>query len=132
MGSCLQLDEKRSIAFNVGDVVRAARVLPGLPQVLGNLIAGAQCTAIRELLINRRDAGKEISGRAGLDLEDVDARGDVLVEEIRLGKAQIDLLRAKRNDRTDTNILTAAEEISFADIDVGERDVARRKTETER
>src|SRR5262249_17981172 len=112
-------------------VVRAAGIFPGLTQVLGQLIAGAQRAAIGELLINRRHASEEIGSRAGLHLENIDTGRDVLVEEIGLGKAQIDLLRAKRDNRSDADILAAAEEVALADTDVGERAVGRRETEAE-
>ena len=38
------------------------------------------------------------------------------VEEIRLGEAQIDLLRAERHHRADAQILSAAEEIALAQM----------------
>src|SRR5205807_9551719 len=57
---------------------------------------------------------------------------DVLVEEIRLGEAQVDLLRAERHHGADAQILAAAEKIALADADIGERAVGGRETEAER
>ena len=104
----LKHDEQRGVGLKMGDIVGARGVFPGLPQVLGDLVAGAKRAAIGELLVGRGDAGKEIGGRAGPDLGQVKAGGDVLVEEIGFGKAQIDLLRAQRDNGADTQILAAA------------------------
>src|SRR5205085_6330492 len=53
MRSRLQLDKQRGVALDVGDVVRTAGILPGLAQVLGQLIAGTEGAAIGELLVDR-------------------------------------------------------------------------------
>src|SRR4029077_15791848 len=103
--SCLQLNEQRGIALDVGDVVRAAGVFPGLSQVLGDLVASAQRTAIGKLLIDRRHAGKEIGSGTGFYFKYVNTRSDVFVEEIGFGKAEIDLLRAERDDGADADVL---------------------------
>ena len=53
MRSRLQLDEQRGVALDICDVVRAAGILPGLAQVLGELVACAQRASIGELLVDR-------------------------------------------------------------------------------
>src|SRR5206468_328493 len=132
VGSRLKLNKQRRGGLNVSDVVRSSGVLPRLPEILRDLITGAQRSAIRELHIGRGDAAEEIRGRAGLDLEYIDAGGDVLAEEVRLGKAEIDLLRAERQHRADPQILAAAEEIALAHADIGERAVRGREPDAKR
>src|ERR1700730_16874554 len=128
----LQLNEQRRVALDVGDIIRSPGVFPGLTQDVGNLIAGGQCPAVGELLVYRGNAGKEVGGRAGLHLEDVDAGSDVLVEEIRFGEAEVDLLRAEGHHGTDAQVLAASQKIALADTDIGERAVGGRETEAER
>ncbi len=84
------------------------------------------------MLVGRGHPGKEVLRRTGLDLEEIEACGDILVEKIWLGKAEIDLLRPQRNHGPDAQILTAAKKISLADIDVGQRTVGGRETEAQR
>src|SRR5260370_39294995 len=84
------------------------------------------------MLEHRGNAGEEVGGRAGLHLEDVDTGSDVLVEEIRFGEAQVDLLRAEGDHGADTQILAASEEIALADANIGERTAGGRETAAER
>ena len=75
---------------------------------------------------------EEIAGRAGLDREQIDAGRDILVEKIRLREADIDLLRAEREHGAEPQVLAAAEEISLADVHIGQRAVGGGKAEPER
>src|SRR5439155_17653206 len=91
-----------------------------------------QRPAVGELLVGRCHPAKEVGGGAGLDLEDIEPRCDVPVEEIRLGKAEIDLLRAQRDHGRDAQVLPAPEEVALADAAVDQRSGGGRETEPKR
>src|SRR6185437_15267019 len=110
---------------DVVDAVLAERVLHRLTQCSDDLIAGAEIAADRELV----EAGEVLI--VALDGEDVEASGNVTVEEIRIGEADVALLRAERRQRVDAQIETFAEQIAFVDPGVDQRTVGRRETDAE-
>ena len=83
----LKHDEERCVGLKIGNIVGSRRVFQRLPQIFGDLVAGTKGTAVRELLVRRGHPAEEIRRRAGLDLENVEARGDVAIKEIRLREA---------------------------------------------
>src|SRR5215471_14076021 len=129
MLSRLKHDEQGCIGLQIGNIVGSRRVLQRLPQILGDLVAGAECPAIRKLLVRRRHAAKEIRGWAGFDFEKIEAGSYVAIEKIRFREAQIDLLRAERNHGANSQILTAPEKISLPDVDVCQRPIGRREAD---
>ena len=102
-----------------------------MTKIFTNLVTGAEGTTVGKLLISGSHARKEVRRGARLDLEDIDPGGDILVQEIRLRKAQVDLLGAQRNDGTDPQVLAASKEISLANVDVCEGTVGGREADTQ-
>ena len=105
---------------DVGHSVRTDRVAQRLAQRLVELIAGAQRAAI---------GGLDITGELrviALQGEDIEAGGELAIEEVRLGEAQIDLARAKGDRRIEAQILALAEQVALMDADIGERTVRGR------
>ena len=117
--------------MKVRNIIRAGCVLECLTKIFTNLVTGAEGTTVGKLLISGSHARKEVRRGARLDFEDIDPGGDILVQEIRLRKAQVDLLGAQRNDGTDPQVLAASKEISLANVDVCEGTVGGREADTQ-
>ena len=92
---CLKHNEQRRVGLKIGDIIGSPGVFQRLSQILADLITGAECSTVRELLVRRGHATKEIRRGASLDFENVEAGGDIAVEEVGLGEAEINLLRAQ-------------------------------------
>ena len=84
---------------------------------LGQRIVRPQGTA-RGPLIERA-----LALEVGAAPEQIDARGHLPVQEIRLGEAEIDLLRARRDREVGLDPLAAPEQIALGETDVAEGSV---------
>src|SRR6185312_4874922 len=116
----LSENELRGAGDDVLDGVVADRVGQRLTQRFGELITRAQRAAIGLLLITRKRRVVALQG------EEVEARGEVAIEEVRLGEAEIDLLRQISDRRVDAQILAASQQVALVDADIGERTIRGR------
>src|SRR5262249_25061103 len=68
---------------------------------------------------------------AGLRAVGVDAGGKILVKEIRLGKAEVDLRARTGDHETEPQILSAAQQVTFANAHIADPSIGSPKAGAE-
>src|SRR5690606_17340166 len=122
----LVLDELGGVVSDVLDLVLAPGQAHAVAPAFGQGIVGAQGAAGRALV------ERALALEVGAAPEQIDAGRELAVEEVRLGEAEIDLLRARRDGEVGLDRLAAAEEIALDQPNVAERPVRGGETGAER
>src|SRR5262249_37291954 len=112
--------------LDVENLVVADVVAHVLPQELAPVPAKAE-SATQVSLLERR-----VARPVGLRAVGVDAGGQVLVEEIGLREAEVQLRARARDHKVQTQILPATEQVALAHAHVSNRAVRRREAGAER
>src|SRR5207248_6837197 len=117
------LDGFGGVMADVSDVCPGEGVVPSLPQILLDVVAGAQAGADVVL------AEGAFRLQIGRDAEKVEAGGNRLVQEVGLGIGQIDLRLDAGQREIEPQVVAGAEQIVLADANAAERSLAGRIAE---
>ena len=112
---CGLLDGERGAVADVEDLVARQRVVGLHPEVLGQREAEADAaTGLR--LLKPDVAASEVD----VLVEQVEAGGQVAVEEARLGEAQVDLQALERAGQLQAQELAVAHQVALGDANVAD------------
>src|SRR5262249_20148242 len=114
-GAFLVTNGARCIVADIGDIVAPQRIAQQMAQMLAQVISRPEAAAQRLLLV--RAFAFEID-RA---VEQIEAGGDVAIEEVRVRVAQIQFGPPAGKVEPQANILPSAEEIALAQANIADR-----------